>query len=109
MVLVNSFKEAVKSLESMLEIEEFAILEGARVKFSSMDKKIAQKTIVAILNSYKNVGLDIELQELEIIDANKAIKIYLSKDKAAIIKLKNSSLTIDELLLDKVKTVFYFM
>jgi hypothetical protein len=109
MVLVNNFKEAVKSLENMLEIDEFAILEGAKVKFSTMDKKIAQKTIVAILNSYRSVGLDIELQELEIIDTNKAIKIYLSKDKAAIIKLKDSSLTIDELLLKKVKTVFNFM
>ncbi|MHA1298090.1 MAG: hypothetical protein ACTSO9_01445 [Candidatus Helarchaeota archaeon] len=109
MSIAKNFKDAIKLLNEMLEVDNIAVIVGTKIKFSNFNKKDIKKIVNALQTSYNNVGFDFELQQMDIIDEKKSLKIFLKKDIIIIIKFHDFDLINESVLDEKVKTVLNFI
>ncbi|MHA1298088.1 MAG: hypothetical protein ACTSO9_01435 [Candidatus Helarchaeota archaeon] len=110
MSLASTFKEAAESLNDLLYVESLVVFNGSELKYSNIKENInMEKVRNALFAAIENIGFDIGLQELEIINNSNSIKIYLNKNQMVIIKIQSKSSINDSLLKEKVSVVFNFI
>ncbi|MHA1310092.1 MAG: hypothetical protein ACTSQO_04105 [Candidatus Helarchaeota archaeon] len=108
-MIVKSFKDAIKQISNIIEIEKIAVYNGNKVKFSNFEHKEMNKIFRSIETALNNIGFDIECQELEIHNGNKLLKFFLNNGNILVIKFTTDQIINKMIINDGVSAIFQFI